>query len=201
MKVKDPKTEGAQESVIHTCPMHPEVRQAGPGTCPKCGMALEPVELSPASAGHALRRSIFAGLGGAAGLVFFYLILVTLLSGSWRHPLEELLTLKYWIGALVLGFGAQTALFYHIRKAMRLKGRGGKAAAAGTGTSTVAMVACCAHHLTDVLPIIGLAGVALFLSEYKTAFLALGIVSNAAGIVIMLRIIRRSATAGRVANH
>ncbi|MBI4985969.1 MAG: heavy metal translocating P-type ATPase [Rhodocyclales bacterium] len=27
----------------YTCPMHPEVRQAGPGTCPKCGMALEPV--------------------------------------------------------------------------------------------------------------------------------------------------------------
>ncbi|MCC6075279.1 heavy metal translocating P-type ATPase [Pseudomonas sp. GCM10022188] len=27
----------------YTCPMHPEVRQIGPGTCPKCGMALEPV--------------------------------------------------------------------------------------------------------------------------------------------------------------
>src|SRR5437016_1966907 len=26
----------------YTCPMHPEVRQAGPGSCPKCGMALEP---------------------------------------------------------------------------------------------------------------------------------------------------------------
>ena len=33
----------------YTCPMHPEVRQIGPGTCPKCGMALEPVlpELKP----------------------------------------------------------------------------------------------------------------------------------------------------------
>ena len=30
------------EGVIHTCPMHPEVRQAGAGPCPKCGMALEP---------------------------------------------------------------------------------------------------------------------------------------------------------------
>ncbi|WP_438016690.1 heavy metal translocating P-type ATPase [Sorangium sp. So ce315] len=30
----------------YTCPMHPEVRQAGPGTCPSCGMALEPVEPS-----------------------------------------------------------------------------------------------------------------------------------------------------------
>jgi Cu+-exporting ATPase len=29
--------------VLHTCPMHPEVRQEGPGSCPKCGMALEPL--------------------------------------------------------------------------------------------------------------------------------------------------------------
>ena len=28
---------------LYTCPMHPEVQQVGPGTCPKCGMALEPV--------------------------------------------------------------------------------------------------------------------------------------------------------------
>ncbi len=27
----------------YTCPMHPEIRQIGPGTCPKCGMTLEPV--------------------------------------------------------------------------------------------------------------------------------------------------------------
>ena len=29
-------------NVIYTCPMHPEVRQMGPGACPKCGMELEP---------------------------------------------------------------------------------------------------------------------------------------------------------------
>ena len=31
----------------YTCPMDPEVRQKGPGACPKCGMALEPVDFSP----------------------------------------------------------------------------------------------------------------------------------------------------------
>jgi P-type Cu+ transporter len=31
---------------IYTCPMHPEIRQVGPGSCPKCGMALEPVDVS-----------------------------------------------------------------------------------------------------------------------------------------------------------
>jgi len=32
--------------VIYTCPMHPEVRQEGPGSCPICGMALEPERVS-----------------------------------------------------------------------------------------------------------------------------------------------------------
>ena len=31
------------EGTIYTCPMHPEIRQVGPGSCPICGMALEPV--------------------------------------------------------------------------------------------------------------------------------------------------------------
>jgi P-type Cu+ transporter len=31
---------------IYTCPMHPEIRQEGPGSCPICGMALEPLEVS-----------------------------------------------------------------------------------------------------------------------------------------------------------
>jgi Cu+-exporting ATPase len=34
------------KDIIYTCPMHPEVRQIGPGTCPKCGMALEPENMA-----------------------------------------------------------------------------------------------------------------------------------------------------------
>jgi Cu+-exporting ATPase len=33
----------APAGTIYTCPMHPEVQQVGPGECPKCGMALEPM--------------------------------------------------------------------------------------------------------------------------------------------------------------
>ncbi len=33
----------APKGTIYTCPMHPEIRQDHPGTCPKCGMALEPL--------------------------------------------------------------------------------------------------------------------------------------------------------------
>ena len=44
------KKQQQQESVapgaVYTCPMHPEVRQQGPGDCPICGMALEPEQVS-----------------------------------------------------------------------------------------------------------------------------------------------------------
>jgi P-type Cu+ transporter len=33
------------DDTIYTCPMHPQIRQVGPGFCPICGMALEPVEV------------------------------------------------------------------------------------------------------------------------------------------------------------
>ena len=38
------------EGTIYTCPMHPQIRQVGPGTCPICGMALEP-EVATAETG------------------------------------------------------------------------------------------------------------------------------------------------------
>lgn len=42
---KIPIEESASET-IYTCPMHPQIRQVGPGSCPICGMALEPAEVS-----------------------------------------------------------------------------------------------------------------------------------------------------------
>ncbi len=42
--------EPVPEGAIYTCPMHPEIRQPGPGSCPICGMALEP-EIASADSG------------------------------------------------------------------------------------------------------------------------------------------------------
>jgi len=38
-----PEAEPMPEGTLYTCPMHPEIVQEGPGSCPKCGMALEPM--------------------------------------------------------------------------------------------------------------------------------------------------------------
>jgi P-type Cu+ transporter len=44
-----------KQITIYTCPMHPQVRQAGPGTCPICGMTLEPLMPTEAEDDRALR--------------------------------------------------------------------------------------------------------------------------------------------------
>lgn len=40
-------TPPAQPGALYTCPMHPQIRQIGPGSCPICGMALEPLVAAP----------------------------------------------------------------------------------------------------------------------------------------------------------
>jgi Cu+-exporting ATPase len=40
-----PSTTAKSEGVRYTCPMHPQIVQMGPGTCPICGMALEPMDV------------------------------------------------------------------------------------------------------------------------------------------------------------
>ncbi|MFL5325972.1 MAG: heavy metal translocating P-type ATPase [Microvirga sp.] len=67
------KAEPVPEGTVYTCPMHPEIRQVGPGACPICGMALEPVLVSlEAAPNHELidmTRRFWIGLALAAPVV------------------------------------------------------------------------------------------------------------------------------------
>ena len=48
-EAKSPVTMPSGKQVEYTCPMHPQIRQMGPGSCPICGMALEPVVATEAA--------------------------------------------------------------------------------------------------------------------------------------------------------
>ncbi len=64
-KESKPKA-GVPEGAIYTCPMHPQIRQVGPGSCPICGMALEPEVASLDDAPNAeladMTRRLWIGL-------------------------------------------------------------------------------------------------------------------------------------------
>src|SRR5688572_14066003 len=66
----------------YTCPMHPEVVRAGPGTCPICGMALEPrlsTDAEDETELHAMRRRFWISL--ALTLPVFLLAMSEMLPG------------------------------------------------------------------------------------------------------------------------
>ena len=138
------------------------------------------------------RVAVAASLGvlGALGLVGLYLVLVSWAQGS-EHAFELLWDDRLFVGLISAGFGTQVGLFAYVRMLRRSMARESLAlAGAGTATSSVSMIACCAHHLADVLPIIGLSGLAIALNEFRTPLMVVGIATNLAGIGVMIRELR-----------
>lgn len=144
-----------------------------------------------------MRKEIVAGALGSLGLLFFYFIVMGVTSGSLSATISQFRELWYWMLTLSIGFGIQIGLFVHLRNCVKNPQglhHSGKVAATSTGTSAVSMVACCAHHLSDLLPIIGLSGAALFLTKYQIPLIILGILMNFFGIVYMIRTIQKLKT-------
>ncbi len=164
-------------------------------------------EVKPASgAGRGAAWLLPSAVGLLAGmaLVGLYAGLVTWAQG-FSHARSLMWDDRYWVAAIAAGFGLQAGLFVYVRGLVSVRSRGPAAAAtaAGTGTSSVAMVACCAHHVTDALPILGLSGAAIFLNDYRVLLMALGLAVNVGGVALMLRIAmreRRRATSAKEAS-
>lgn len=143
-------------------------------------------------------RHFFWGTTAGIALLLIYFAILTI-ANSFAHAVYQFLDFWPWISLLVIGFGVQVGLYSFVRTGLKersAKGATAEIAAAG-GVSTGSMIACCAHHVTDVLPIIGLSGAALFLSQYQLFFILIGVFSNAVGITMMLGIIQKHDLASR----
>lgn len=141
----------------------------------------------PAKVGlHIARRSIAAGFVAVAALLGTYLAIISLAQGV-AHAIEQLAADAPFVGLIAAGFGTQVALFAELRAVDRRHRSAAAVTAAGTGTSAAAMLACCAHHLVDLLPLLGLSAAAVFLNAYKTPLLVIGIGMNVVGIAVIAR--------------
>lgn len=135
-----------------------------------------------------------AGLAGAVLLTGLYFGIV-----SWAESPQHALGLFWqerWIVIpIILGFGVQVALYTVLKKRLFVPvanaGPSGALTGMGGATSTMAMIACCAHHVTDVLPILGLTAAATFLANYQTLFMLVGLGTTLVGIGVMLIILLR----------
>ncbi len=138
------------------------------------------------------RKSILFGILGACALILFYFIVMGLASRSVEATLLQFRQMWYWIFALAGGFGVQIGLFTYLKMVIKHKAtHAGAMTTASTGTSTMGMIACCAHHLTEVLPIVGLSGAAIFLTNYQIPLIILGIIMNLAGTAYILRVLKK----------
>ena len=142
---------------------------------------------------------LLAGLAGSMLLAGLYFGLVSI-AESRQHAVEFFWQDRWITISIILGFGVQTALYTILKMRTFLPAAqfdhehhhqtvSGASMGAGGATSTLAMAACCAHHVTDVLPILGLTAAATFLAEYRTAFMLVGLGSTLFGILYMLRVL------------
>ncbi len=145
-----------------------------------------------------MKRHILIGVGAAALLIIVYLGIITL-AEDWTHALEQTTELWFWVLALAGGFGIQAGLFSFIRQGIRKRRLAATGSVAASGSvSAGSMAACCAHHLSDVLPLLGLSGAAVFLVRYQLFFIIVGVLSNIVGITIMLETIQRHGLSDRL---
>jgi YHS domain-containing protein len=137
-------------------------------------------------------RPVIFGTAGAGVLLLIFFGLVTLANGSFGSSLDEFKRIWYWILILASGFGFQLGLFTYLKQRIAENTAIATAEVAASGTvSTGSMVACCAHGLVNVLPLVGVSAAAAFLATYQLPFILIGVFSNLVGITIMLGIIQK----------
>jgi hypothetical protein len=141
-----------------------------------------------------------AFLLGSVVIASFYIGILTWTQG-WNYAIGQLSRDRWYVLPIIIGFGIQAALYTILRFRLFVPassiGHGGTLApvsglmGASGGTSATAMVACCIHHVTDVLPILGLSAAASFLTRYQRPFMLVGLGMNIIGILAMLFVLYR----------
>ncbi|MCP6718161.1 MAG: hypothetical protein KJI70_01260 [Patescibacteria group bacterium] len=145
------------------------------------------------------KKFIIIGTTASLALLAFYFAVLSL-ANSFSHAVSQFSQMWYWILLLVAGFGLQAGLYFFIKERIRSKQVKSSTVAitASGGISTGSMIACCLHHLADILPLMGLTAAAVFLVQYQLLFIIIGILSNFIGIIIMLEVIQKNDLAGEL---
>ncbi len=84
-----PQKKNARLDAIYICPMDPEVRQIGPGSCPKCGMALESIEVGLDPEEQINPELVDMTRRGWIGILFSIPLLILSMSDLWSGHFTE----------------------------------------------------------------------------------------------------------------
>ena len=129
-------------------------------------------------------KPVLYGMLASVILLGVYFVVLTLVSG-WSFAQSQFAIYWYFIISLVVGFGIQIALYQYIKSLVH-DGQGmGKVVGVSGTTSTTAMISCCAHYLVNLVPILGVTGLATFVSQYQIKIFWVGLAFNIFGVVFI----------------
>lgn len=131
-------------------------------------------------------KAILYGSSGIMALIGVYFGIISLLSG-WDFASDQFFQFWYFIITLATGFGIQLGLYVYLKSIVHESDKSGRVLAVSGTTSTGAMISCCAHYLANILPILGVAGLASIISQYQIKLFWIGIVFNIAGVIYIAR--------------
>jgi len=129
-----------------------------------------------------LKKACIRGVLAFSILLSVYFLILTLISG-WKFTWEQFTQFWYYILSLALGFGVQFTLYSYLKGIVKQQPSTGQVLATTGATSTTAMISCCAHYLTNILPILGVTGIITFIGQYQVQFFWIGLFFNLLGIL------------------
>ena len=131
--------------------------------------------------------------GASIGIlvILFNISIASIAEGSLEKGYQVFLTNGIFVYLIPLAVGVQMALFrYHRNITTGNAGGSEKMGMAGSATSSLTMVACCLHHVSDLLPTVGfILAASSFLIQYKDAIIIIGLLANMAGSAYIARAI------------
>ena len=131
-------------------------------------------------------KSTIYGLLGTATLLAIYFSVVGLISG-WPFALSQFSLFWYFIISLVVGFGIQIGLYSYLKQLVENSSMAmeGKTVAVTGATSALSMISCCTHYLTNIVPILGIAGAISVIAQYQVEIFWVGLAFNIFGITFI----------------
>ncbi len=138
-----------------------------------------------------MRRALIpigAFLLGSALLTGLYLAFFTVFEG-WDYAALQFARDRASVVPIIITFGVQAALYAVLRLGVYAPASqfrpGGPIMGATGGTSTTVMVACCLHHVTSFLPVLGVSAATAFVARFQGPFLLGALAMNIGGILFM----------------
>lgn len=138
-----------------------------------------------------LKNPLVFGASIGILVILFNISVASLAEGSIEKGYQVFLTNGIFVYLIPLAVGIQMGLFrYHRNITTGNIGGSEKMGMAGSATSSLTMVACCLHHVSDLLPAVGfILAASSFLIRYKDAIITIGLLANMAGSAYIARAI------------